>query len=313
MPSAGLRPPAKMAANWHRQAKVGTLLWYVGVYVVLAITVGLTAKSSGKELGGVGILLLPAAALPGLIALHEDLPTGVEIALWVAQFLLSIVGYGVWQGAAETRQQRRNTEANSAAADPRTAAAASPYCLYLRPFRSGNALPTQIRPVEMAPTPEHIDLEQVLRAALAPKHRLIAVGPTRDMSSGAGYATASDTDWKETVTDLAENAKLIVMLPSAQPGTLWELEWVARHRLLERTLLIMPETLEPNGEIESEWNRAVIAARTVGVNLPTYSPAGALLRLSNDGTVVEQLPLALSKRLDRVQYLRRAVQQLSSV
>jgi hypothetical protein len=103
------------------------------------------------------------------------------------------------------------------------------------------------------------------------------------------------------------------MLPSAQPGTLWELEWIARHRLLERTLLIMPETPGPDGRIEAEWSRAVLAAQTVGVTLPKYAPAGALLRLGSDGTVVEQLPLTLSKRWDRVQHLRRAVQQLSSL
>jgi hypothetical protein len=66
--------------------------------------------------------------------------------------------------------------------------------------------------------------------------------------------TAGDDNWRETVEALARRAQFIAMVPLSRPGTMWELEWLTKSELLDKTLFIMLETphATPGGVVSSQ-------------------------------------------------------------
>jgi hypothetical protein len=161
------------------------------------------------------------------------------------------------------------------------------------------------------------DFEEILQKAVEGLYRgpyqlwglsLVALGEHDALIFGAGLAYSSEAEWREAFSALAEAVRLIVIVPSSRPGTLWELSQLAHHRRWHKTLLVMPETFHVKETIIGDrWAEAVEASRSIGVTLPVYQKRGMLFRLDENGRLLGSRPLWLSHRLLRVRYLRRAI------
>lgn len=191
-----------------------------------------------------------------------------------------------------------------------------PYCLYLRPFESVNRMTIQA-PSSPDSIAKVTDFEEILQKAVERLYQgprqlwglnLVALGEHDAEIFGAGLAYSSEAEWRDAFSALADAVRLIVMVPSARPGTLWELSQLARHRRWHKTVLVMPETFYVKETlVGDQWAEAVEASRSVGVTLPVYQKRGMLFRLDQNGRLLGSRRLWLSHRLFRVRYVRRAI------
>jgi hypothetical protein len=222
-------------------------------------------------------------------------------------------------------QERRDQAAHVILAHARSGADDLSACLYLRPFESVNRMPAQVASPSPESTASYVDFEQILRKAVetldraslytSPLH-LVALGEYDAAIFGAGLAQASEAEWRECFAALTRAVRLIVMVPSVRPGTLWELSQLVGMKAWGKTLFVMPESLysrEAQVEAERLWQQVTVAARDLGVALPAYDKNGAIFRLSADGSVLGTRPLRLTRRWRRVPYLRRAIVDLQDL
>jgi hypothetical protein len=244
--------------------------------------------------------------------------------------------------AAYRSDQRRSQEARDVAATElndnldRLDSETSPFTLYLRPFSTTDRLEAQYQgsPYQFE-VPTHLDLESLLTRAMRKKCPLVALGREGDIHEGAGRITVPTEDWQEAITRLASHAAILVIVPSARQGTLWELKHLADNGLLSRTLFVMPEQprTTPSGvlrtiesdrlfeagirtyneadhtfDIVEEWAKATEACNEIPLHLPAYSPAGALFTLDQTSrNVIRIAPLALSILTRKITYLRAVI------
>jgi hypothetical protein len=222
-------------------------------------------------------------------------------------------------------QERRDQAAAVVLAYAKGGAQNLACCLYLRPFDSTDRLPVQnMSAAGMDASAQDTDFEMILRKAIErpdrlfrsswlPTLTLIGLGYGEPML-GAGRAYSTDAEWKEAFKALAQAVRLIVAVPSAHPGTLFELSWLAEHDMWAKTILAMPEAVHPEQEtIERRWNDARAAASAAGIVLPPYDRKGLLFKIDASGTVLARRPLGLSHQLLRVTNLRRAISDLRQV
>lgn len=126
------------------------------------------------------------------------------------------------------------------------------FCLYLRPFRSTGSISVSVldstgymktpRGKPLPPTHDQRfhDLETLLAMALDGYTPLVALGRPGEQV-GAGRILTTDENWRQVFSHLANKATLILLLPSPQPGTTWELRIVLNDFiLLSKTLFIIP-------------------------------------------------------------------------
>jgi hypothetical protein len=219
-------------------------------------------------------------------------------------------------------QERRDQAARMILAYARGGDDDLPACLYLRPFESVNRMVAQVAGLSLESTASYLDFEQILRKAVESLDRasvysrplhLVALGEYDAAIFGAGLAQSGEAEWRESFAALTRAVRLIVMVPSVRPGTLWELSQLADKKAWGKTLLVMPESVysrEAQVEAARLWQQVTAAARDLGVALPAYDKNGAIFRLSGDGTVLGTRPLRLTRRWRRVPYLRRAIVEL---
>lgn len=132
---------------------------------------------------------------------------------------------------------------------------------------------------------EHFDLESLLAKSLSPKGILIGLGD-RLSEFGAGRVPSSDQEWKATFQRLAGAAKAIILIPSASPGTMWEIDWLRQSGHLSTTVFVMPPwSQEIAFDIESDWAKAATACEWVGIQIPAYQAGGMLFKIGSDGVV----------------------------
>jgi hypothetical protein len=215
------------------------------------------------------------------------------------------------------------------------------YALYLRPFATTDRLEAQSlgTPVDTpGEIPVHVDLESLLTRAVRKECPLVALGREGEMHEGAGRITVPDESWQTSITRLASHAAILLIVPSAHSGTLWELKQLEDRKLLSKTLMLMPEQprTTPSGvwrateddgpfevgiksynpsdhtyDISDEWARAVEASQNMSLHLPAYSPAGALFTIDPASRCVNRIvPLALSVLTRKIRYLRAVLSHL---
>lgn len=236
---------------------------------------------------------------------------------------------------ARSRSAEANRILRSLSSSPQTVPA---YTLYLRPFTLTDKLPGQPlshQEFEDAPGPEHLDLETLLHRTFRPHLDFIAAGRDSEYL-GAGRITL-DEKWRDDIERLSVAATLIVLVPSANDGTLWEMRMLRRRNLLDRTVFVMPETLASPSTVVVErrllgesfdgadgyrleahhvdlaraWQEARAAASLMGMELPPYDPRGMLFTLGPDGHPVSSAPLCLMSTARRVRRLRQTFDRLS--
>jgi hypothetical protein len=122
-------------------------------------------------------------------------------------------------------------------------------------------------------------LEQALRGA----GHFIALGRPGE-ALGAGRLSTAETEWKDSATLLINAATLCIIIPSAHPGTQWEIRHIVQSGHLEKSCILMPPAVGQNSYAR-EWNAARAALADI-LPLPEYQANGAIFRCSanTDGT-----------------------------
>jgi hypothetical protein len=229
---------------------------------------------------------------------------------------------------------------------------APPSCfsLYLRPFLTTDHLPAQVLPSERRAgsdgRAEHLDLETILYRALDKRCELVGLGKPTDIADGAARVVADPDHWKAVAKRLISEAAFIILVPSAQRGTLWEVEELQRGGHLGKTIFVMPEQqrTQPDGvvvrtqqakpwqnsltgtgvtvfspsrhhlNVAAEWGRARTALAGRGIALPSYNASGAFFTVSaDDGKPTQVAPAPLSLLVRQEHYVRRALAALGAL
>lgn len=152
-----------------------------------------------------------------------------------------------------------------------------------------------------------ISLELALGRSLGPDVSLFYMGGGLHPGAATmGSAVSEGADWRLPVQTELREREIILLVPGSTPGMQWELRYLHEEGLLDRTLLMMlPAALY--AEAPALWQGSAAAAFEYGLGLPAYSAAGAVLRVTRDGRVTNQLPFEV---VSEPGGLRRAVADL---
>ena len=214
----------------------------------------------------------------------------------VGGILLSQMFYdlGVWVG-----QRRRDIDAAALWSVLRDGHPTDrPFTLYLRPFASMDQIDAEsARLVNVATaggpmlsvTSDRRELESEVELGMRRIGPLVALGAPLE-HVGAGRIRVDDSIWQDAIERLMDEARLIVLLPSARPGTYWEIQRIlTAGRLLKTIVVDPPDDLRPTDAIydpSEEWDdiRRVFASH--GYQLPEDDPEGLLLYFGQARTPV---------------------------
>jgi hypothetical protein len=167
-------------------------------------------------------------------------------------------------------------------------AAGEAYTLYLRPFASTDAIRKEVMMAQswigagaqVASLGGTVDfeLEAQLEKALRSIGPLVALGQPLE-HVGAGRIAVTEETWKDAVMLLAKGARLIVLLPSARAGTLWEIDHLFESGLAGRTVILDAPNAERGGRFDQsqEWAQLREAFAARGYEAPKDSPVGAMV------------------------------------
>jgi hypothetical protein len=234
-------------------------------------------------------LLVCAPALVGLFALEASLSTALTFASASAIALVASAAVASFDELGDLSEQRaRDLDAQSIYDQIRRGETPQPYAVYLRPFSSTgqieslalSALASGIGGSALGFSVTRFELEQQVERAARGVGPLVCLGKGLE-HVGAGRLEVSDDDWRAAVLALITHAKLIVMLPSSRPGTLWEIEHVLESGAVERTVFIdPPNTVLTDKRLydqAKEWNAVRDAFAKRGYQMPDDSRIGRLL------------------------------------
>ncbi|MFD1938502.1 hypothetical protein ACFSKW_44215 [Nonomuraea mangrovi] len=195
------------------------------------------------------------------------------------------------------------------------------FSLYLRPFATTGHLASNAVGVQASATEQpgniQTDFEAILAAAFPAHLPLIALGrpgtllPTRPEGvntwpinrtwdiPGTGKVACTEDDWQDKVKLLARQAELIVIVPLAFAGTVWEIRWLHENRLLDKCVFVMPATMEGARDYSGAWKQATRVLRSLGVRPPAYQESGRLLMVAKGQDVMRSLPSFVHAPLPR--------------
>jgi hypothetical protein len=233
---------------------IGNAIGYVGLYFIYMASFG----NSGDGIYWPGLLL------GGVVAM---------------------VGVGVTKIGLHARQDREDTKAQ------RTLRAGDlkGHALYLRSFETDGKFEIK------RDSGDIFDWDQFDRAGADSIERLMAGAFERSgLLIGAGGHGGAELgaaaggyleDWQPVVAKAIQTASWIVIIPSAQPGTLWEIGKLQDCGALGKTIFVMPPSADPisySGPVPLSrlWASAREACeREYGMMLPAYDRYGALFRI----------------------------------
>ncbi len=258
---------------------------YIGHYdlVVLIVSMFLLMTVADRYLGAryplVSRILAPLAMIPFHLAYYRDYTGTTEIVLWILAILLPFIVFQIHRAEIAREQSERDTKAKKTLKQVKaTKRSKSDFVLYLRGFAWENNLTTQNMDLTSSgfDAPTHIDFETIIERSLRPLD-MVAVGDPSDVY-GAGKVQTKNADWKKVVSDLAAAAKLIIYVPSATVGAIWEAEELVISKYLDKSVFLMPMSPTESSSYHNEWNSARTIMGTFGLELPMYQAGGMLFR-----------------------------------
>jgi hypothetical protein len=160
------------------------------------------------------------------------------------------------------------------------------------------------------------DLELAIALCVEGRKSLVAIGD-QPGAFGAAKLSSTDDEWQELVTDLADKAQAIIVVPFDRPGTLWEVKRIfGSPELLRKSILIMPPTTWYRAWLQfllpwldssrKRWTRAQGKLNQEGIILPDYRNVGAILAPDGDGVT------AFHPRRFRPEYLAQFVDEIAN-
>lgn len=132
-----------------------------------------------------------------------------------------------------------------------------------------------------------IDFEAAITRFLEP-HILVVTFGVPGEYLGAARVQSTEELWQDDVTQLMKKAKLLLLLPSDRPGTVWEGEQLRNLNLLQKTIFLMPPQMPfKDGFYSAAWERARKAFADVKLQIPVHSPRGLVFQLTADGLLAK--------------------------
>ena len=231
---------------------------------------------------------------------------------FVALFL--VVSTGTAGRLLERRHKRSNQEKRDRRAqlilEQAKQGRSSDYALYLRSFSTTGQMPAEDTSVNVQPgfdprplDSQLVDLETVFAEVLECDAPVIALGEPGEQI-GAGRVKTDDDHWKDDLEVLADNALLLLVLPSRGSSLQWEIEWIKLHGHLKKSMFVMPPKKAwflslPGGSKgiswEKTWKTLYPRFQEKDIELPPYEKSGMIFFLGDEGTVSARASLGWLK------------------
>jgi len=235
---------------------------------------------------------------------------GAAATRLVAEFFAALLmDLASWRRAAVQKRLDTGTQAWLAKVRELVEAgrAVPAFTLYLRPFEvSDGSVAQHVENFHgFSPVFESTGLEQDLAAAVAPSAPLVSMG--RPSVLGGRHVTTEDTQWQLELQFLVKHARMVLVVPWSRDSVLWEIQHLVDNQLLERAVFVMaPAAYSAGHDLGRGWDDAALALREMGVNLPPYDPAGALIMCPSSGPP-RRGPMALAEPASLLSTLRQLV------
>ena len=123
---------------------------------------------------------------------------------------------------------------------------ARPLILFLRPFDLDGRITRHIStndklPPSVGPAQGELDFEDHMVSCGELFGDVVSLGKSLRIGERLGAAArfeTTDENWKSIVSAFLDEADIILLLPSTNPGTQWEMDQIFRRKLLSRTLIL---------------------------------------------------------------------------
>jgi hypothetical protein len=174
------------------------------------------------------------------------------------------------------------------------------FSLYLRAFATTGKLPQAANhhPYEARYRPVFDDMEEALAKAMEPSAPMVALGLPGE-HIGGGRIETTEESWRESFERLASSAKVLLLLPSARPGTLHEIGWIDERGLWPKTVLFMPQQASgwewKTEELATQWSATQRELAEAGFIIPDYRKCGMLFRMDASRQITLYRPQGRNK------------------
>lgn len=259
------------------------------------------------------------AGFGGLFVMCRNDPVGIVIldqlgpgyrAYWVLLLGMSVslaISIVLRRRVLFARQQKNELAAarlleNLRADQP---AGCKEFFVYLRSFETtGHLKPPFFFTLAVLQRLHTNELESFLALALEKKGPVVALGlPGEEV--GAARIRVMDTTWKADIQRLLTHATGLLVLPSAHEGTMWEIEFIQKENLLQKSVFVMPpKTRQFNWR--TRWEQAAQALRQFSITLPEYNERGLLFSLNAAGEVADARVFSLLYRRS----IRKSIEEM---
>ncbi|MGJ8681030.1 hypothetical protein [Paraglaciecola sp.] len=186
-----------------------------------------------------------------------------------------------------------------------------------------------------------VELFDLVSNAIVSAGTLLAVGERKsDHIGGPGLLQVEDGNWKESVAQYMQKTSCIIIMPWPTEGTLWEVNEIITHNLMDKTVFIMPPNYSfkketrmvshsidnggdkdfhyrvpnenlcsnnPLSEIKDGYNKAIEPLINAGFTPPEYDPNGALYYFNKNQLMTFPIPYHKSEIKAFIQSLNRDV------
>lgn len=284
-------------------------------------------RAQAQELDGKARMLgclPPLLALLGFAVFFGSIPTalgvGIQVLLTTGVFMIAMCIFAI--GVVPRKQMQAQQNAKDLRAEALVIDIFSPsvevrnLVLFLRPFWStgairrfryqargeglggalGDALAIMISPEEDT----HGELESEIQLGLRADYPFVALGIPGEKVGGAGRIRASESSWKDLVKALSGRARWLVLVPTLDTGTKWEMDYLFTTGLISKTIIIQtprewfgtPETRRQ----QEQWAELVRYFSDAGYALPKHRSSGRVIAFGERRTPSADVGYSLRNR-----------------
>lgn len=257
-----------------------------------ARTLGQTFLAISFLFGSIGV---GSIAYAYFFSVYSDYFPIVELILiGIPLLLVLLAAFLSFEAVEVCRQRMLDLEAQEIlSAIEATQVPIPKYVLYLRPFDSTGRVLQDVHYESTDSRGEkrvrHKRFELEAQFAEAARRTCAFIGLGQSLEHvGAGRIEVDDQSWKEAIRKLMQNARLIVMVPVTNPGTLWELDQIIENSWLSKTLLLnIPEEEriwdKPRFQQSDDWPLIQQRLANAGFSLPSFSKSGRIIFFRSSG------------------------------
>ena len=254
---------------------IGITLLTVPFWSVLTPEMSLVQQKLISDMGGVVLVIVLAFGF-------------LLLSIWLRGRLMDL--------QQEEHDRTAQNIMNQLRADPR--ASVAEFYLYLRAFETTGNLhaPLYLRLRKFSIGLHRLvtnDVESYVSNSVRGIGPFIALGRPGE-AIGVGRILTEEKQWQTDIVTLMKRAKGILLVPSNQPGTLWEIETLQREDLLNKVVFIMPPRTEGEFDTKERWEVAREVMASHGLEAPEHQERGLLFEVGTAGKVTNLEPMLLN-------------------